>query len=453
MNLNSAKNIFCIGIGGIGLSALARLLHWRGKKVIGSDLVRGAVTESLKQLGIQIHIGQPKPTHISRETEVVIHSLAIPNDHPELLEAKKRKLTLLSYPAALGELTRRKKLITVSGTHGKTTTTALLGQVLVKADWDPTIIVGSLVPKFDGNARLGKSDTYVLEADEYGRAFLNYRPRVAIITNIEPDHLDVYRDLRDIQETFTQFLKNVDRKGFIVANADDQTVQSALKTIKVPVITYGINQGEYRAEKIRYGRRAVFIEKHLGQVELGLAGRHNVLNALAVIACAHKLGIPPEIIKKSLTHFTGVWRRFELVGKFQGALVISDYAHHPTELKATLESAREAHPGRRIIAVFQPHQRSRTKKLFHEFAHAFASADKVILTEIYDVAGRETGSTHISSFQLAEAIKKSGQDVQFAKDFHAAKHLIKKMVSPRDLILVMGAGTIDNLARELVIKK
>ncbi|MBU0706872.1 UDP-N-acetylmuramate--L-alanine ligase [Patescibacteria group bacterium] len=452
MNIKKAKNVYCIGIGGVGLSGLAQVLYWQGKTVIGSDLVPSRVTDSIKKLGIQVNIGSPNSQHVPADTDVVLYSLAIKDDHPELAEAKRHGAQPLTYPEALGEITKDKKLITISGTHGKTTTTALVGQMLIQAGFDPTVIVGCLVPDFGSNARLGKSEYFVIEADEYGRALLNYSPTVAILTNIEPDHLDTYKDLQDIKETFIKFLQKVDPDGIIIANIDDPTIKDVVKSFSnpAPVITYGINGGEYQGKDINIGQNTKFTETHIGEIALGLSGRHNVINALAVIACGHQLGIEPEIIKQTLRNFKKLWRRFELVGVYKDCPVISDYAHHPTELRATLATAQKVYPDKSIVLVYQPHQRHRTKKLYKEFIKSFDQADRIIMSEIYDVAGREEEDNVISSKQLVEELRQQNKDIEYAKDLKETRVLIESTISPGEVILITGAGTIDQVARELV---
>ncbi len=453
MDIKTAKNIYCVGIGGIGLSGLARLLHWQGKRVTGSDLSRSQVTDGLKKLGLAVELGQAQAKHVPKDTQIVIRSLAVPQNHPELLAAKKIKASILTYPEALGQIMEDKKLIAVAGTHGKTTTTALIGEIFIKAGLDPTIIVGSLVPSLDGNARLGKSDYYVVEADEYGKAFLNYNPFITVITTIDADHLDIYKDINDIIDTFKIFISQTDKNGLIIANADDPATERVIIHNQAKVVNYGFNSGDYRAEKVNLGKTSRFFEKQIGEVTIKLIGRHNVANALAAIACAHQLGIESDIIKKSLKHFKGTWRRFEKIGVFQGADVISDYAHHPTEIAATLEAAKVAYRGKKIITVFQPHSHQRTKKLFNEFVKSFDSADQVIISETYDVAGREDKKWGIDSLQMSQSIKLSKKDTYYAKKFSEVKNRLKELADGKSLIIIMGAGSIDQVARDLVVTK
>lgn len=454
MELNTANYIYCVGIGGIGISGLARLLYWQGKPVSGSDLVASTITDQLIKGGIPVAIGQPEAGHLPLGADCVIHSLAIQPDNPELLEAKRRGIVVLSYPEAVGQYARDKYLITVSGTHGKTTTTAMLGQVLVEAGFDPTVLVGSRLTSFQGNARIGKSKYFVLEADEYGRAFLNYHPDLAILNNIEADHLDVYADVDDIQKTFLKFAQQIKPDGWLVANADDPLIENVIKKSSRLVATYGLGGGDYQGALEQLVGEVVFTEPHIGRVSLQVPGRHNVMNALAVIAASQVLKIAPAVVKKALGNFNGLWRRFEIVGQCQGAPVISDYAHHPTAFRVTLQAAREYYPGQKIITVFQPHHRHRTKALYDEFLNALELSDELILAEIYDVAGREDDSTKgVSSLTLAADLKKRNVAVTYAKTIREAEALARKKAAAGKVILVMGAGTIDAVARNLVGNK
>ncbi|MDP3964115.1 MAG: UDP-N-acetylmuramate--L-alanine ligase [bacterium] len=449
MNVNSSKYIYCVGIGGIGLSGLARILHWQGKTVSGSDLIASEITGGLLELGIDVKIGPPRASNIPENIDLVVHTTAIPIDHVEIESARNRGIRIISYPEALGQLTGGKFLITISGTHGKSTTTAFVSHLLRTAGWDPTTIVGSLVPEFGGNAQLGRSKYFVLEADEYNRAFLNYSPQVAIITNIERDHLDVYRDLNDLKTTFQKFLQQVKADGFVVANADDPVVKKIIPELDSKIVTYGIQSGDYRAKDIRYGTHVSFELDDFGAVSLTLPGKHNVYNALAMIATGLQLGIEAETIKTTLQNFIGLWRRFERVGSYEGNPIITDYAHHPTEIQVTLRAAKEAYPGKRILAVFQPHQRHRTQMLFQEFCDAFSDAGGIILSEIYEVAGREEENNSVSVQQMFDVMQMKGLNVQMARDLKETKDLIKKVIQPNDVVVVMGAGSIDQVARDL----
>ena len=454
MELNTANHVYCIGIGGIGISGLAQILYWQGKPVSGSDLTSSIITESLRRGGIPVVIGAPATSHLPVDADCVIYSLAIQPDHPELREAKRRGVVALSYPEAVGQYTRDKYLIAVSGTHGKTTTTAMLGQVLVEAGLDPTVLVGSRLATFNGNVRLGKSKYFVLEADEFGRAFLQYHPNMAILNNIEADHLDVYTDVEDIEKTFQKYVNQVKPDGWLVANADDPRIENIIKKSRRLSTPFGIGDGEYRGVLVQFGGEWVFTEPHVGRVVLQVPGRHNVMNALAVIAASQILKIKPSVVKKALENFHGLWRRFEIVGQCQGAPVISDYAHHPTAFRVTLQAAREYYPEKKIVAVFQPHHRHRTKALYDEFLNALELSDELILAEIYDVAGREDNTTAgVSSRKLVEDLKKRKVAVSYAKDIETAETMARQKATTNSVILVMGAGTIDAVARHLVDKK
>lgn len=451
MDIKSANQIYFIGIGGIGVSGLARLFHKEGKKVSGSDLTKSVITDALVEQGISVRIGQPKPASLPRDAEIVIHSLAVRPDHPEIQEAKRRGLIVLAYPEAVGQYTRDKFLITVSGTHGKTTTTAMIGEILASAGLDPTVLVGSQIASFGGNARLGLSRYFVLEADEYGRAFLNYRPALAVVHNVEPDHFDVYASLSELKSAFQTFIGQIRADGWLVANADDPVVAELSKSADRLIATYGLEQGDYRGTITELSGRVSFIEAHLGPVTIQLPGRHNVMNALAAIATCLVLKIEPDIIRASLARFGGVWRRFERVGEYQGCPVISDYAHHPTAFTATFTAARDFFPDKKILVVFQPHQRHRTRALLNEFVESLSQADELILAEIYEVAGREDEQAEpISSKELVDRLREKGTDVTFAKDVTKAEQLVREKTAPGKIILVMGAGSIDIVARNIV---
>lgn len=448
MDLQKAKNIYCIGIGGIGLSSLATLLYRQGKAVSGSDDGSASVvTKALRREGIKVSTGGTPPP-LPKAIELVIRSVAIPLDHPQIVAANQREIPVLTYPEALGEFTADTQLITVSGTHGKSTTTAMIGEILVAAGLDPTVIVGSRVPSFDGNARLGQSRYVVLEADEYGRAFLHYHPRIAVVNNIEPDHLDVYAGLADLKKTFSQFIGNIAGDGWLIANADETNVIEVAKTATAQVRTFGLAGGDVRGEISKVERGSRFQVEGIGEIQLSIPGRHNVVNALAAIAVAITLEIKPEIIRQALEKFTGIWRRFERVGEYRGRPVISDYAHHPTAIRVTLQAAKEYFPDQRILTVFQPHQRHRTRALFQEFATELARAGRVVLTEIYDVLGRED-SEDVSGAELAEAVRAQGGQVEFIPELAEVEKFLRKQ-KDTDVILIMGAGSIDNVARKLV---
>lgn len=436
MDLSKIKKAYFIGLGGIGVSALAKIYKTLGYEISGSDLKASEITKNLQKQGVKIWLGPHQARHLPAKTDLVVYSPAVQRNNPELRQAKKLKIKTLSYPQALGELTKKYWTIAVSGTHGKSTTTAMLALVMLKAGLDPTVIVGTKLKEFgQSNARLGENKYLLIEADEWQASFLNYWPRLIVITNIEKEHLDYYKNLDHILDVFNQYIRHLPKDGILVINQDDINSQR-LRT-------------NDRQLKIKYFS---FQQKESQKIKriLKVPGQHNLANALAVLATARALGIKDKMIFKALSQFKGTWRRFEIIKK-SPYFLISDYAHHPTEIRATLQAAREKFPQRRIICVFQPHQYQRTKYLFKDFVGAFGQADKVVLTEIFDVAGREKRGIQktISSRDLAEKIKGLNQDVIYFKTLKQTAVYLKKEIKKKDVVLIMGAGDVWKLSTTL----
>jgi len=453
--LQSARKIHIIGIGGIGVSALAKLLARRGITITGSDLIESSVTKDLEFDGQRIFIGHTAE-NVPSDCDLIIYSPAVPENNSERVAARERGLPELSYPEALGELTKEFRTIAVAGTNGKSTTTAMLGLILEEAGFDPTVIVGTKVPTFKhGNMREGKGGSWlVVEACEYREHFLNLHPEFAVITNIEEDHFDYFRDLDHIREAFQKFVDKVPEIGRVIFNADDLTCHSLVYKNSV---SFGEHNGEYRAVNRISGLGQQTFElwlddSHLGDIVLQVPGQFNVMNAMAAAVTALVIGVPFGAIQVGLEKFFGVWRRFERVGNFRGAEVFSDYGHHPTAIKATLEAAREFFPGRRIVLCFQPHQHERAKSMFNDFVEALSGADVLILPEIFEVAGR-TEDTDVSSNDLVMAIKEKfpTKEVVFASNLSAAEQLLNTVIQENDVLIVQGAGDVDNLARRIVL--
>lgn len=433
-----AQNIHFIGIGGIGISGLARIYLEKGHKIFGSDLVASEITKDLEKRGVKVKIGRHKKENLPVRTALVIYNLAIPQDNPELQEARKQKIKCLTYPQALGELTKKYFTICVSGTHGKTTTTGMVSLILLAAGLDPTIIIGSKLKELGGsNARLGKSKYLVIEADEYKRAFLNYKPNIVVIANIEAEHLDYYKDLKDVQKAFAEFVELLPSDGLLVT---DSKIASLLHCF---IVKKGIKVINYEQ-----GPQAE-IEK-----VLPIPGEHNVENAQAAFAVARHLGIKKERIYQVLRKYQGAWRRFEI--KYDNKItIIDDYGHHPTEIKATLAAGRERYGKRRLWCVFQPHQIERTKKLFAGFTKAFGDADKIIITKIFRVSGRDKVSKQAlisPSKKLVQELKKQGLDAIYLEDFTQIINYLSEEVKKGDVIIVMGAGDINQLTPKLIQK-
>ncbi|MFZ2970190.1 MAG: UDP-N-acetylmuramate--L-alanine ligase, partial [Minisyncoccia bacterium] len=431
MDMRKINEIHFIGVGGIGLSAIARLMKKKGKIVSGSDFASSLITEKLRKIGVNVFIGQSE-NNISEDVDLVIYTMAVPKNNPELVEAKKLGIRTLTYPEFLGMVFNEKLGIAVCGTHGKSSTTAMAGLLLDDSGIDPTILVGSIVPKYDSNLRVGESEYMIIEACEYERAFLHYYPKIIVMNNIELDHTDYYRDIDDFRSAFEEFVGHLPKGGMLIVNGDDGEISklkvqmsNQFQSSNIKIISFGLygnnNVGGYDV-KTEAGKTKFNVKykgKELGEFALKVPGIFNVYNSLGVIALGLTLDIPIDIIKKSLAGYSGIWRRFEIKGEYKpsfafeklwrgkSALVISDYAHHPTAVKVTIEAAKSFYPGRRIFAVFQPHQHNRTKKLYNNFLKSFGSADLVILSEIFDVAGREEKEDqNVSSLNLANDIKK-----------------------------------------------
>ncbi len=431
---SSKLKIHFIGIGGIGVSALARYYLVKGARVTGSDLVSSEITGDLKNKGVRLSIGAHKMGNIPKDIDMIIYSPAVKKDNPEYRAALKTDAALLSYPEALGELTRKHFTIAVSGTHGKSTTSSMLGLLLVRAGLDPTIIVGTKIKEFNNsNCRVGKSRYLVIEADEHFASFLNYRPDIIVLTNIEKDHLDYYKNIGNILKAFKKYLSNLKKSGTIVANKDDENIKKVL--LKKNASFFSIDQPE---------------AKKLKRI-LKVPGEHNVYNALAALTAARTLGVPDQISLQAISSFKGSWRRFdisEVRTKDMKFTLVSDYAHHPTEIEAAMKAVREKWPGKKIWCVFQPHQYQRTYYLFDDFVRTFrvTPLDKVIITDIYDVAGREDKKIKmtVSSENLVKRISIPKVIYLPRKE---VMDFLKKNFPRNGVLIVMGAGDIYELAR------
>ena len=453
-SLGRIKNIHMVGIGGIGMSSIAEVLLARGYRVSGSDLHLSSVTERLQDLGATIHEGHAAE-HVT-DADVVVYSSAVKSgDNPETREAERRRIPIIRRAEMLGELMRAKYGIGIGGTHGKTTTTSMTGLVVQEGGFDPTIIVGGKVAVFDSNAVSGEGDIIIIEADEYDRTFLRLTPVLSVVTNVEADHLDIYADMDDIKGAFVQFANSVPFFGAAILCLDDPTVREILGEIHRRVITYGTSrQAQIRAEGIvQAGRVTRFRAMHdatlLGDITLHTPGLHNVQNALASIAVGLELDIPFEKIQAAIAGFTGVDRRFQVKGEVNDLMVIDDYAHHPTEIEATLEAAATGWPERRVVAVFQPHLYSRTRDFKEEFARAFYDADVLVVTEIY--GAREEPMPGVTGRMLADLTARYGhRDVRFLSDASAVPEYLKRITRPGDLVITMGAGDIWKCGEEFL---
>ena len=434
--MDSPQNTHFVGIGGIGVSALAKYHLSKGKMVSGSDISPSSLTKELENLGAKVFIGKHKKTNVPVKASKVIYTSALSLENPEVKEAMSRGLNTQSYAQALGELTKDYKTITISGAHGKSTTTALSALVLEQGGFDPTVIVGTKLKEFgNSNFRAGQSPYLVLEADEWNKSFLNYHPTVAIVTNIDTEHLDTYKNIAEIEKTFTEYLGRVADRGAIIANFDDERLRNIAQKFGEKVIWYSLQDKE-----------AGFLRKILR-----VHGEHNVSNALAALKLGRYLGMHEPVILQALEKFTGTWRRFEFKGVHNGAFIFNDYGHHPREIQATLAAARSRFPFRRIWCVYQPHQHQRLAYLWDDFVGAFDAADRISLLPVYDVAGREINEARkkVSSLKLSKALDKRGKNVSYLNSFSKAKDFIATHSKPGDVIMIMGAGDIYKLAERL----
>lgn len=456
MDFKSVNKIFFSGIGGIGISALAKYFLDLGKKVAGSDSTRSELTAELEKMGAQIVYDQ-EADNIQPGIDLVIYTPAENQDHAERARASELKIDQLSYPEALGRLMKEFSVgLAICGTNGKSTTTALLGVILEKASFDPTIVVGSKIKQFNNsNFRLGKSQYMLVEACEYKASFLNLWPQVIGVTNIEEDHLDYFTGLDHILETFQKFIDRLGVVGVLALNADDLNSR-ALRVPNCQLVTYGLEKSaDVMAREIRLaaGKQIFSVVsqgENLGEIELRLPGQHNVYNCLLAISLALTLGIEFNVIQQAIAEFAGLWRRFEFIAERNEIIYISDYAHHPTAVKATIKAAVDFYPGKRIVVVYQPHQQDRTKKLFDQFVGAFSGVDLVIMSEIYNVAGRNE-SVQVSSADLVKKIAKRGIEIYYAPNLSKTIMMIKDNVKPGDVLLIMGAGDIYTILPKLLI--
>ena len=456
INFKQPVHVHFIGIGGISMSGLAKILLKEGFTVSGSDNKESALTDSLADAGAVIFYGQ-KASNIIQGINVVVYTAAIHDDNEEFMAAKEKNLPMLSRAELLGQLmTNYKFPIAVSGTHGKTTTTSMLSHILLANDMDPTISVGGILKAIGGNIRVGDSDFFVTEACEYTNSFLHFLPKISIILNIDEDHLDFFKDLDDIRSSFRKFAELVPADGYLVINGEIDCCEDIMKGLPCKVITYGHSSSmNYSASNISHNSKGeasfdfikdgVFTER----IHLSVNGDHNVSNALAALAVADQLGVPVGISQKGLKSFSGTTRRFEYKGERDGVTIIDDYAHHPTEITATLAASRH-YPHREIWCVFQPHTYTRTKALFGEFVESLSHTDHIILADIY--AARETDTLGVSSEDVARALRDKGCDAYFFKNFKDIEKFCVENCKKGDLLITMGAGDVVTIGENLLQK-
>lgn len=452
MMMNTIKNIHFVGIGGIGMSGMAEVLLSQGFNISGSDLHKTEVTERLEKIGIKVFEGH-SAENISN-ADVVVYSSAVNLENPEVKEALARKIPVIKRAEMLAELMRMKYGIGIAGTHGKTTTTSMVGLVLTEAQIDPTIIVGGKLSGLGGtNARLGKGEFIVVEADEFDRTFLKLTPTIAALTTLEKEHLDTYKDLDDIKSAFIEFANKVPFFGFVVLCLDEPALQDIIPNINKKIFTYGITpQADIRAVNITHFENSsefevIYQGEKLGKIKLNIPGLHNVKNSLVAVTIAKQMGVDFSVIQKSLESFTGVYRRFEK--KYdKEVIVIDDYGHHPTEINVTLDGIRRGW-NRRLVAVFQPHLFSRTRDFYQEFGRSFLNSDVFICTDVYPA--RENPIEGITGELIADAAKKFGhKHVIYEPDKTKIPELLKSIYKDGDIIITLGAGDIWKFGNQFV---
>lgn len=428
MSLLDKKHFHFIGIGGIGVSSLAQILHAKGKTVSGSDNYASDLTKNLKKTGIKV-FDEHNEKNVTKKHQLVIYSPAVPNSNPELQKARELKIQCLSYPEALGELSKEYFTIAISGTHGKSTTTAMTALVLTAGKLDPTVVIGTKLKEFKNkNFRVGKSKYLIIEACEYRRSFSHFKPNILVITNIEAEHLDYYKDLKDYQNAFHDIAKKVSKDGYIVVNNEEKNLTPILKDCPAQIIKW--------KEKVK--------------AKPGIPGEFNLINATNAAMVGELLGVSEKNIHTAIKKYKGSWRRMDYKKKKLGKTqFIDDYGHHPTEVRVTLAAIRERHPDSKILCVFQPHQHSRTKMLLKEFGHAFNYVDQVIIPNIYQVRDSEEVVKSINVDDLVNEIKNQQAHVKNGKNLEKTAEYIKENYKKYDIIVTMGAGDISKIYKLL----
>jgi UDP-N-acetylmuramate--alanine ligase len=452
MKYKGFHKVHFIGIGGIGMSGIAEVLINLGYEVSGSDLKKSDMTERLKKLGAVVHYG-----HLAKnlaEADVVVTSTAVKGDNTEVIEAKARNIPVIPRAEMLSELMRIKYGVAVAGTHGKTTTTSMIATVMGMANLDPTIVIGGKLDYIGSNAKLGEGEFLVAEADESDGSFLMLKPTIAVITNIEEEHMDYYKNLDDIKEDFTTFANSVPFYGLSILCLEHENVQAIIPKIKRRFLTYGFSpQADIYATGLRFEKLtstfAVNYEGELwGEITLHMPGSHNVLNAVSAVAVGMEVGLDFATVKKALSGFTGVHRRFQVKGEAAEIVVVDDYGHHPTEIMATLKAARNFWDGR-IVAVFQPHRYTRTRDLFDNFLTAFFTADVLVITEIYPAG--ENPIEGVESKKIYEGIRRRGmKEIYFVPDKKDLSKELLKIARPKDMVITLGAGDIYKIGEEFL---
>lgn len=454
LNFNEPIHVYFMGIGGISMSGLAEILLEQGFSISGSDMNSSALTTHLEAKGVKVYYGQIAE-NITSDIDLVVYTAAIREDNEEWQAAKRANLPMITRAQLLGQIMDNyKKSIAVSGTHGKTTTTSMISQVLLEANTDPTITVGGILSAIDGNLRVGESEVFISEACEYTNSFLNFRPKYSIILNIEAEHLDFFKDLEDVRNSFKKFSSNTRPDGATIINGEIENYEEIVSHLPHKVITYGFDSRfDFYAQNIHFDDKAcgIFTAMHKGtpimEVHLGVPGMHNVSNALATIALASLMSLPTQDVLEGLRKFGGANRRFQYKGEVDGVTIIDDYAHHPTEIQATLDAAANF-PHKRLVLVFQPHTYTRTSAFLQEFADVLSQADVLVLADIY--AAREKNTIGISSKDLLALVKEKGTECYYFPSFEEIEKFLLKNCINGDLLITMGAGNVVEIGETLL---
>ncbi len=462
IDFDAPCRIHFIGIGGISMSGFAEYLHTLGFFVSGSDSHQSKITEHLEELGMRIFIGQ-KPSNITSDIDCVVYTAAIKEDNEEFMEVIRRGIPMLSRAQMIGQVMLNfDNAVAVSGTHGKTTTTSMLSLIFMQAQLDPTISVGGILDAIGGNIRMGNSEHFIIEACEYTNTFLEFYPKRGIILNVDADHLDFFKDLEDIRNSFHQFAKRLPKDGQLFICGDIDRLEELTSDVSCEILTYGITDPDYRTGNHEYDIAAdrisfdghnggsydlYFRGNYIDRITLNVIGLHNISNSLPAIGVALEVGIPVEIIKQALLTFQNSKRRLEYKGKIGGVTIIDDYAHHPTEVTASLKAARN-YPHKNLWCVFQPHTYTRLRQHLTEFADSLALADKIVLADIY--AAREKNPGDISSKDLARELEKLGKEVYYFSGFDEIENFLLQNCMNGDLLITMGAGDIVSVGENLL---
>ena len=456
LDFNNPVSIYFIGIGGISMSGLAQVLHNAGFTVSGSDWHTSAITESLERRGITVKYGE-SAQHITDDIDVAVLTSAVHEDNLEFTEIRKKGIPYMSRAELLGQMMKNYDMpIAISGTHGKTTTTSMVSEILLEGDTDPTLSIGGILKTIGGNIRIGNSGYFVTEACEYTNSFLSFFPKISIILNIDADHLDFFKDLEDIRNSFKRFAHLLPQDGYLIINSDIDRYEEITEGLSCKVITFGHNEAaDYKLSFVCYnemGNPTFTVTCPDGsnrEYSLSVPGEHNVMNAISAICLADILGISNEVTTKALLGFHGTNRRFEYKGTLNGINIIDDYAHHPTEIEACLNAAKACEHNH-LWCVFQPHTYTRTKALMNDFAKALSLADKIILADIY--AARETDTLGISSADLQKAIQQLGKEAFYFPSFEEIENFLLKNCINGDLLITMGAGDVHKIGENLLSK-